>query len=527
MKKAPIGYEVDDILPFVGEFSRFQYILELLLCIAIIPQTLQVLIMYFAAQNPGWRCVANSTVCKFHNITYTSSTSGYESRCNMPRGDWEFVQPKDYSIVTEFDLHCDTEIYAYFTTSFFFVGWGVGAVVLGLCADWFGRWKVLFPSLGCVMVVGFVSVFSPNFWVFLTTRIIVGFFTPGTGVLMFVMASEFVGNKYRPMAGIILWLFFTIALVIVGVKAYFIRKWKILFMICTAPYIFTLAFAKFVPESIRWLNLNGRTEEAMAILRRIAKFNKMTIPDHVTLKPHVQTEKHKTSPLDLFRPTRTALTTLFQAFAWMVNGLVYYGVALAADDLGGDMYRNYIVASLVEFPAVILAIYFCDKIGRKKTVVPAMFLASATCIAVAFIPTDKGSALAIFRIVCGMSGKMFVAISFDAIYTWSVEIYPTVVRSQGMGLLQITSRLGAAGAPWVAKYLKVYSEILPFTVMGGITLLSTFTLLYLPETKGVSTAETLEEKPHEITTPVKGEEAETAGNVNLGYLNATCESTAL
>lgn len=42
-------------------------------------------------------------------------------------------------------------------------------------------------------------------------------------------------------------------------------------------------------------------------------------------------------------------------------GLVYYGVALAADDLGGALYRDYILASLVEFPAVILAIYLCHR----------------------------------------------------------------------------------------------------------------------------------------------------------------------
>ncbi len=93
------------------------------------------------------------------------------------------------------------------------------------------------------MVVGFVSIFSPNFWVFLATRIIVGFFTPGAGVQMFVMASEFVGNKHRPLAGIILWFFFGLALVMLGVKAYFIRKWKMLFIVCTAPYIFSVGFA--------------------------------------------------------------------------------------------------------------------------------------------------------------------------------------------------------------------------------------------------------------------------------------------
>ena len=76
-------------------------------------------------------------------------------------------------------------------------------------------------------------------------------------------------------------------------------------------------FSRFVPESVRWLNLNGQTEKAMAILRRIAKFNKRTIPDHVTLKPAtVEGVQEKASPLDLFRPPKMALRTAVQAFAW-------------------------------------------------------------------------------------------------------------------------------------------------------------------------------------------------------------------
>ena len=94
--------EVDEILPFVGEFSRFQIVVEILLCISIVPQTLQVLIMYFAALGSPWRCAANSTKCTFpRNQTFGSGSTDYEARCDMGRRDWEFVEPKDFSIVTQ------------------------------------------------------------------------------------------------------------------------------------------------------------------------------------------------------------------------------------------------------------------------------------------------------------------------------------------------------------------------------------------------------------------------------------------
>ena len=94
--------EVDDILPFVGELSRFQIVVEILLWISIIPQSLPVLIMYFAALSSPWRCVANSTSCKFpRNQTFDADSVDYRARCSMERSDWEFVEEKDFSIVTQ------------------------------------------------------------------------------------------------------------------------------------------------------------------------------------------------------------------------------------------------------------------------------------------------------------------------------------------------------------------------------------------------------------------------------------------
>lgn len=67
-----------------------------------------------------------------------------------------------------------------------------------------------------------------------------------------------------------------------------------------------------------------------------------------------------------------------------------------------------------------------------------------------------------------------------------------IFRSQGMGLLQISSRIGAAGAPWVAKALQNVHKSVPFLVMGVSSLIAALLLVVLPETKGAKTAEVLE-----------------------------------
>ena len=70
-------------------------------------------------------------------------------------------------------------------------------------------------------------------------------------------------------------------------------------------------------------------------------------------------------------------------------------------------------------------------------------------------------------------------------------IYIVPFRSQGMGLLQISGRIGSASAPWVAKGLRPVHHAVPFLVMGVSSFIAAALMLLLPETKGKSTAEAI------------------------------------
>ena len=149
---------VSEVIPTFGVFGRFQQLLMSCLYIMIIPSTFSTLIMYFAALSPPWKCASNSSVC-LGNGTFTSDN---KDRCAMQRSDWEFTEPRDYSIVTQFDVYCDKEWVIYLTTSILFIGWIFGAVVLGWVSDNYGRKFVLFPSYFMIIFAGFITAFSPN-----------------------------------------------------------------------------------------------------------------------------------------------------------------------------------------------------------------------------------------------------------------------------------------------------------------------------------------------------------------------------
>ena len=299
----------DEILPYIGEYGRFQNIVQFMFCLAGIPLAFPVLIMYFAALQPKWQCAPGASEECPYNGTFTSSDN---RRCDMAREAWEYTQPDDYSIVTHFDIYCSQEWMIHLTTSIVFIGWIPGAIFLGWLGDRYGRKIVLFQSIAVVLIVGFLSAFSPNIGVFIVSRFIVGFFIPGSGPQLFVLMSEIVGQKYRAKAGISLFLFYTLGNCIMALKAYLVPHWKTLYIICHAPYIFVLLFWWHIPESVRWMHARGDVDKAMSTCRNIAKFNKMKIPDQVTLAPLTNGEVEKSTLMDLFRTRKRAIMTWIQ-----------------------------------------------------------------------------------------------------------------------------------------------------------------------------------------------------------------------
>ena len=92
--------KLDEILPLIGEFGRFQIALDIFLCIIQFPGVMLIFLPYFSQHSPPWKCMQNSTVCNM-NGTFGRGDNNYDKRCGMERNEWEYTEIKEYSIVTE------------------------------------------------------------------------------------------------------------------------------------------------------------------------------------------------------------------------------------------------------------------------------------------------------------------------------------------------------------------------------------------------------------------------------------------
>lgn len=470
---------VNDMIKVVGEYGLFQKIVTVMLSIMTIPPGFHITMVYFTADRPDWKCVANSTYC-FLNGTYKSEDT---RRCHLPREDWTYVVPKDYSVQTEYDLICAKDWLISFSTTTFFIAWVMGAIFMGWAADNFGRKRTIFISQTVVLVTTCLSAFMPCFYFHIICRGVVGFFCPGTFPQMFILISELVGEKHRAFAGITTFLSVSVGATILCMKAYYVRQWAYLTIICSAPYLMTLPFYFFIPESICFLRIKGRIDEGMRVLERIASWNKTSIPSTLILSPppnHMI--KHRSSPIDLLRSKTLAAKTIIQVYVWFACGIAYVGLFLAGEGLGGNHYRDYMMMAVGEVIGVVIIIDLTERIGRKISVIGSMFIGAVVCVALGFTPMIKE--YVIMRLILGVLGKGMLGGGFDALHTWSVELYPANIRGEGMGVLQVATRVGTGCSPWIANELKKVHMAAPFVAIGAFSLVAFILMFYLPETKG-------------------------------------------
>lgn len=82
--------------------------------------------------------------------------------------------------------------------------------------------------------------------------------------------------------------------------------------------------------------------------------------------------------------------------------------------------------------------------------------------------------------------------SLPALYLFTGELYPTVVRNAGVGTAVMSSRVGSMVAPLVAS-LHNTSPLLPLLTLTILATIEALLVLPLPETRGTLLPEKLED----------------------------------
>ena len=70
-------------------------------------------------------------------------------------------------------------------------------------------------------------------------------------------------------------------------------------------------------------------------------------------------------PLGFLKVKQLAWITVVQSLALFLNVMTYYGLYIAAGNIGGSLYRDFVVVTVAEIPLSLLAIIGSNRFGRK------------------------------------------------------------------------------------------------------------------------------------------------------------------
>ncbi len=385
------------------------------------------------------------------------------------------------------------------------VGCIPGAMFAGFLSDRFGRKKVLLLCAVLYALSGIASAVPRTFAVFIAARFVGGLGIGASSMICPLYIAEIAPPRHRGrlttlfQLGIVLGIFivFFVNLVIqrrgdATWNALYGWRWMLGSEALPAAVFLLLLF--LVPESPRWLAVNGRRDEACAILAR------MTGPAAAEreLAAVAQVSGRETGRFtellgpDFRRPLVIAVALAAFAQFSGINAIMYYGpeVFKAAGGATDTAFAFTVWVGAINFVFTFVAIWLVDKAGRKPLLILGTAVQTISLFSVGWMYHRGNQGVGVLIAVLGYVAAFAMAMGP---IPWIIisEIFPARIRgrasSVGTFSVWLSCFLVAQTFPSLQQGIGLDRT---FYAYGACSLASLiFVAAVLPETKGRSLEE--------------------------------------
>ena len=220
----------------------------------------------------------------------------------------------------------------------------------------------------------------------------------------------------------------------------------------TLPALLFFFIIFFIPESPKWLIVNGKLDKASLVLNKIYSTPNEVKEEIEVTRSSLQGET-KGKWADLLKPGILLAVIAGSAIAILgqfmgVNAVLYYGPKIFADAGFDNPMFSTVLVGVVNFVTTILAVFIIDKVGRKQLIywgVSGMIL----CLLAIGTYFAWGAQIGLgngFMLTFFLAYVFCCAISISAIvFVLLSEMYPNSVRGRAMSI--------AGFALWIGTYL--------------------------------------------------------------------------
>ncbi len=382
------------------------------------------------------------------------------------------------------------------------VGYVIGALTLSPLADRFGRRDILLLTL---IITGLGSLFNAFAWdynTFIIARVITGIGVGADLALVATYINEMAPNKSRakytslifimsslgaffgiwlglwlttPPASFPNGLPFALATVqIVNKLPQFAGNgWRIMYGIGAALALIGIVLRVRLPESPRWLILQGRIEEANEIVTDMEQraLKKLAGLPPLGSELHFHTSEKSATYMEILGNPLYLRRTILLFCMWFIAFITVYtigsGLTSVLAGLGYPPPEAGLIAAVGTFGFIGVAIFdyvFGETLERKYWLPISAVLTILGGLIIALAGSSQFWITAIGAIILFIGFNLFVPMA----WAWSAENYPTRARASGFALVDGIGHIGGGvGIILIANNVATLGVTGTFMVIGG------------------------------------------------------------
>lgn len=220
----------------------------------------------------------------------------------------------------------------------------------------------------------------------------------------------------------------------------------------TLPALLFFVIIFFIPESPKWLIVNGKLDRASAVLAKIYA-SSAEVQNEIEVTQSSLKGETKGAWSDLLKPGILVAVIAGSAIAILgqfmgVNAVLYYGPKIFSEAGFDNPMFSTVLVGVVNMVTTVLAVFIIDKVGRKQLIywgVSGMII----CLLAIGTYFAWGPQLGLgngFMLTFFLAYVFCCAISISAIvFVLLSEMYPNSVRGRAMSI--------AGFALWIGTYL--------------------------------------------------------------------------
>jgi putative MFS transporter len=322
------------------------------------------------------------------------------------------------------------------------IGIFVGAPLVGWLTDRFGRRRPFTINLIAFVVLGLAQAIVRSPEELFAVRVLLGVAIGAEYAIGAPMLSEFSPAARRGRLGAVLEVWWYAGFLVSVVIGYvlldaFDASWRLVLATSAVPAVLTLILRYGLPESPRWLLSRGRREEAREISLR-------HLGDEEYFERELGAElPARRSVLDLLSPAYRHRTLMVCGF-WACLVAPYFAIVTFAPQVFGALDLNARASTIATNAVALLGAFtgmlLVDRVGRRPMLIAPFWICGAALVVVGLWPNGPVEIV----IACFVAFAFFNALAADMCGVYPNELFPTDLRTTGVGVAAAASRVGAA-----------------------------------------------------------------------------------